>query len=192
VTELNRYGTNGFVNTTWIFVPGSSLYLAVTTSEQDFADMDGTSMYLLTATADVLVAQGPADLVFTAEADDETLTTALHGMTTGAGPYLLSNSGGALPTGLSAATLYWIIVLTVNTYQLAASLADALAGTEVTFTTDGTGTHTLERANASSAAGSHLVPRGLPWLVDSRAGVKLSIVGETTGKATLSKVIPLR
>lgn len=87
----------------------------------------------------------PADLTFTAEADDETLTTAAHGMSTGDGPYYVSNSGGALPSGLSANTPYWIIKITADTYQLAATKADALAETEVTFTTDGTGTQTLER-----------------------------------------------
>lgn len=86
-----------------------------------------------------------ADLTFTAANASETLTSTAHGMETGDGPYRLSNAGGALPTGLSADTNYWIIKLTADTYQLAATRADAIAETEATFTTDGTGTHTLRR-----------------------------------------------
>lgn len=87
-----------------------------------------------------------ADIVFTAANTGDIMTSVAHGMETGAGPYRLSNSGGALPTGLAADTNYWVIKLTADTYQYAASLADALAETEVTISSDGTGTQTLRRA----------------------------------------------
>jgi hypothetical protein len=86
-----------------------------------------------------------ADLTFTAANSGDVMTSVAHGMETGAGPYRVSNSGGALPTGLATDTNYWIIKLTVDTYQYAASLADAIAETEVVISTDGTGTHTLRR-----------------------------------------------
>ena len=87
-----------------------------------------------------------ADAAFTAEADDEKLTLSSHGMIQGDGPFQVSNSGGALPTGLSAATDYWAAVVdTVNTFQVATSHANAIAGTNVTLSDDGTGTQTLER-----------------------------------------------
>jgi hypothetical protein len=84
-----------------------------------------------------------ADFTFTAEADDEIVTAAAHGLQTGDGPVRISNSGGALPTGLAAATDYYVIKIDANTFYLAATRAAALAGTNLTFTTDGTGTHTL-------------------------------------------------
>lgn len=84
-----------------------------------------------------------ADLVFTAEADDEKCTSVAHGLQTGDGPIRISNSGGALPAGLAAATDYWIIRFDADVFYLAASRALALAGTNLTFTTDGTGTQTL-------------------------------------------------
>lgn len=94
-----------------------------------------------------------SNLVFTAANATELFTSAAHGMTTGDGPYRVSNSGGALPTGLAVDTNYWIIADVangvadpINTYQLATSKANALAGTEVAITTDGTGTQTLLRA----------------------------------------------
>lgn len=90
-----------------------------------------------------VLTDGATNIDFTAEADDETATAVAHGLVTGQGPYHLSNAGGALPTGLSALTNYWIIRTGADTFQFASSYANALAGTAVTFSTDGTGTHTL-------------------------------------------------
>lgn len=55
----------------------------------------------------------------------------------------LTNSGGALPAGLALATDYWLVRQSATTAKLAASYADAVAGTTIDFTTNGTGTHTL-------------------------------------------------
>jgi hypothetical protein len=49
---------------------------------------------------------------------------------------------GALFTGLTAGTTYFIVPLTLNTYALATSLANALAGTKITFSGTQSGTHT--------------------------------------------------
>lgn len=59
-------------------------------------------------------------------------------------PVTLANSGGALPTGFAATTVYWTIpsLTTGTTLQLATSVANALAGTTITFT-GGSGTQTL-------------------------------------------------
>jgi hypothetical protein len=84
-----------------------------------------------------------ADKVFTAEADDEKMTAAAHGLLTGDGPFRVSNSGGALPAGLTAGTDYWIEKFDANVFYLCTSKALAAAGTHVSITTDGTGTQTL-------------------------------------------------
>jgi hypothetical protein len=84
-----------------------------------------------------------ADIVFTAANATEIFTSAAHGLQTGDGPFQVSNSGGALPTGLTAVTDYWIIRIDANTFYLATSLANALAGTHLSISTDGTGTQTL-------------------------------------------------
>lgn len=69
-----------------------------------------------------------------------------HGFTTGEGPVRLSNAGGALPTGLSTGTNYWIIRVDDDNFKFAASRADAIAGTAVDITAAaGGGTHTVER-----------------------------------------------
>jgi hypothetical protein len=84
-----------------------------------------------------------ADSTFTAEADDDTLTDTAHGLLTGDGPVRVSNSGGALPTGLSAGTDYWVIKIDADKMKLASSRANALAGTAIALSTDGTGTQTM-------------------------------------------------
>jgi len=97
-----------------------------------------------------------ADATFTAEADDDTLTFGSpHTLLTGDGPFQVSNSGGALPAGLVALTDYWFIRTGANTGKLATSLANALAGTAIDLTTDGTGTQTMaDTVSTVSPAGS--------------------------------------
>ncbi len=84
-----------------------------------------------------------ADIVFTANNATEVFTATSHGLATGDGPFQVSNSGGALPGGLTVATDYWIIRLNSSTFKLATSLANALTETNLLISTDGTGTQTL-------------------------------------------------
>lgn len=65
-----------------------------------------------------------------------------HTLTTGI-PARLTNSGGALPTGVAVDTTYFVIRIDDDTFKLAATAADALAGTPINLTSDGTGTHTI-------------------------------------------------
>ena len=55
----------------------------------------------------------------------------------------VSNSGGALPTGLAINTDYYLVRASATTARFATSLANAIAGTTIAFTDAGTGTHTL-------------------------------------------------
>lgn len=87
---------------------------------------------------------------FTAAATD-ICTAAGHGKQTGFGPVRLTNSGGALPAGLAGSTDYWMIVIDANTFKLATSEANALAGTAVDITGAGTGTHSM-RATGTTLA----------------------------------------
>ena len=61
-----------------------------------------------------------------------------HGMETGDGPVRFVAGGGVLPTGISAATDYYIIKVDADSFKLATSKALALAGTVVATTADGT------------------------------------------------------
>lgn len=84
----------------------------------------------------------PAAKTFTAANATEIFTAAANGFPLGLKTQV-SNAGGALPTGLTAVTDYFVIPIDANTFYLATSLANALAGTHLSITTDGTGTHTI-------------------------------------------------
>lgn len=82
----------------------------------------------------------------------DTLTLAAHGYTTGLKGQIAIDSG-SLPTGLSGSTDYFVIVVDANTVQLAASLADALAGTAIDLEDQGTADKTLTFTPTSLAGG---------------------------------------
>lgn len=86
---------------------------------------------------------------FTATHGTETFTKAAHGFQTGDGPYQLTTTT-TLPAGLALATDYWIIRVDANDFQLATSLANALAGTAQPISDDGTGVHTITPNTALS------------------------------------------
>lgn len=66
-------------------------------------------------------------------------------------PVLLSNSGGGLPPAFTASTIYYVIPVSATTFKLAASYANALAGTAISAgASDGTGTQTISFALGGS------------------------------------------
>jgi hypothetical protein len=78
------------------------------------------------------------------------ITITSHGYYTGR--KVAATTDGVLPGGLSA-TNYFVIKVDANTIQLAASMADAVAGTAVDITSAaGGGTHTLTPAAISTAS----------------------------------------
>lgn len=85
----------------------------------------------------------PQSLTFTADSGTEILTIAA-GHDYGHGDNIwVSNSGGALPGGLSASTNYYTIRVDATQIKLATSLQNALAGTAINITSAGTGTHSI-------------------------------------------------
>lgn len=83
---------------------------------------------------------------FTTTHAAESLQITASGLQTGAGPFQLTNSGGALPAGFTVLTDYYWIRTDADNGQLASSLALALAGTPVPISGNGTGTHTITAA----------------------------------------------
>ena len=94
------------------------------------------------AIASVLTVDAPAAGTFTADASTDVMSKSAHGFKTGL-KVQVSNSGGALPSGLSAATDYFVIYVAAGTFKLATSSANAIAGTAIDITTNGTGTQTV-------------------------------------------------
>lgn len=105
-----------------------------------FAGGDSISA-MVSATVDT-----PANKTFAAAAvtvnPANTITITAHGYTVGL-KVQVSNPG-TLPTGISATTDYFVIVVDANTIQLANSLVNALAGTSISITNIGSGTNTVE------------------------------------------------
>ena len=90
----------------------------------------------------------PAADTFTAAVTD-ICTAVAHGMVTGLKCQLTTTT--TLPAGLAAITDYFVINLSADTFSLASSLANALAGTVVDITDTGTGTHTITAVAVSTA-----------------------------------------
>lgn len=102
--------------------------------------------YPSVTTVNGLVVQGASfgavdTLAATFTASGDVLTSAGHGLATGA--LVRVSTSGTLPSGLSAATDYWVIRADADTFELATSRADAEAGTQVTLSSAGSGTHTV-------------------------------------------------
>ncbi len=59
-------------------------------------------------------------------------------------PVVFTNSGGALPTGITSGTVYYVIpsTITSGTFEIATTVANALAGTAITTTGSQSGTQT--------------------------------------------------
>ncbi len=155
----------------------------------------GVALYALSCTADCWWAQGIADTVFTALASSDVATvSAGHNLITG-DAVMVSNSGGALPAGLSAATVYWVSVLTSTTFKFydtrAHALLQGVTGT-IDLTTNGTGTQTVT-TTSSAAAGSSFLPAATQILIDGSLGPKLSVIQNSgAGKASLTSVVIVR
>jgi hypothetical protein len=151
----------------------------------------GLALYRYVANTDTWVAQGVADTVFTAENVANIFTATAHKLRTGM-PVTVSNAGGALPAGLSAATVYWANVIDVNTFYLYDTLAHALAGGSTgrkDITTNGTGTQTMT-TTATAGAGSLFVPSGVVEWLDGAYGAKVSVIQDSAaGKASITPVM---
>jgi hypothetical protein len=73
------------------------------------------------------------------------VTWSSHGLTTGS-PVVFSTTG-ALPTGITAGTTYYAVVVDANSFQFATSFANAIAATPTVVTTSGSqsGTQTARK-----------------------------------------------
>jgi hypothetical protein len=73
------------------------------------------------------------------------VTKALHGLYLG--EQVNFTTTGALPTGLVAGTTYYTVPIDDNTFSLATTYANAIAGTKITTTGTQSGVHTLYRVS---------------------------------------------
>lgn len=96
-----------------------------------------------------------------------------------------------LPTGLALTTDYWLIRVSATTARVAASLADAVAGTAIAYTDGGTGTHTLtcRLPRYSDGAGVNALFMN-PASTAMGAGTPVLTLGYTDSGGTAGRATP--
>lgn len=94
------------------------------------------------------------DVVEAVNGDELTLTA--HAYVNVDGPVRFTTTD-TLPAGLAISTDYWLIVDDANTVRAAESRAAAIAGTAVTLTDAGTGTHTIVDTPDTRRKGAEIV-----------------------------------
>lgn len=126
-----------------------SLTSIITTRYSASVEIDTCSVVACQIDADVNTpvakAFAPADVNTT----DNTITETNHGYVTGLKGQFTTVT--TLPAGLSPATDYFVIRVDANTYKVATSLVNALAGTAVDITDQGTDDHTFTPAAIAGA-----------------------------------------
>lgn len=99
---------------------------------------------------------------------------------------------GVLPTGLSASTTYWAIVVSGTVFKLATTRANALAGTAINLTSNGGGV-TASTVAVANSSGSAFVPAKVLLDIDGAFGAKISVVQDaSSGEASLYPVLAVR
>ena len=114
------------------------------------------------------------------------MTKTSHGLATGDSIYLTTT--GALPTGLTANTRYWIVKVDANTFNLATSLANALAGTKIATSGSQSGTHTAVMCPYGLGDGSTTFnlpdTRGILPIGKDQSQTEFAGLGQTGGEKT--------
>ena len=122
--------------------PGAVIAFMGSTAPVGYLECDGSAISMTTYETlyDVIANDYGlnAGTTFTADNTTETFTAAAHGLSND-NVLEVKNSGGALPTGISANTKYYVVNATTNTFQLSASKG----GAAVAISDNGSGTNTF-------------------------------------------------
>ena len=130
------------------------------------------------------------------------ITWTSHGLTAEQNNYSAINftTTGALPTGLSTGTVYYITYVDANTFKVSTTVANAIAGTFVNTSSAGSGTHTaitswpLTTATAVNIGGIPLTAgdwdvhstAAFIWGSATNATQLVDSISQTTGTLDLS------
>lgn len=134
----------------------AALYSAIGTT---FGVGDGSTTFNLPdGRGRALIGVGTGALAETVAAAAVTVATDLIAVASNVdrwitGMKVRASTTGTLPTGLVAATDYFVIRMSATTIKLATTLANALAGTGIDITAQGSGSHTLTHSLTARALG---------------------------------------
>ena len=120
-----------------------------------------------------------------------TFTSTAHGLFTGQAIKITTN-GVAIPAPLVIGTVYYVIKLTNDTFQLASSRANAVLGTPITLTSLGDETKTITltvQANAGSFIVQYCIDVGIPTVGSTWTAIDtIDLVAKTSPQTDL--VVP--
>ena len=172
------------------WVPAGSVQMyAMNTAPTGWLLCDGTAVSRTTYAnlfAAIVPSKGTVTITI---ATPGVVTLASHGFQTGDMIYLTTT--GALPTGLSQNTIYYVINVTSSTFRLATSAANAAAGTAINTSGSQSGTHTLRYCPYGLGNGSSTfnVPdlRGrAPIGAGTGSGLTARVLGTQYGAETVT------
>ncbi len=104
-----------------------------------------TASYTITDTdgyTKIVATTAPTQLTFSSRSGDTVTVTAPHGMATGC-PIYMDSATTPFSGSFTNGTVCYAIVISSTSFKFATSIANALAGTAITLSSDGTGTHTF-------------------------------------------------
>lgn len=105
------------------------------------------------------------------------ITKVSHGLNTYDTVYFTTT--GALPTGLTASTIYFVTVVTADTFKVSTTLVNAVAGTFVNTSSAGSGVHTCVFGGLAPKVGG---------LIDQDISASAAIQGSKVQAASSSNV----
>jgi hypothetical protein len=107
-------------------------------------------------------------------------------------PVTFLNTGGALPTGLVANTIYFVTAngnFSSTTFNVSTTYANAMAGTTVAFTDTGSGTQTVIMAVNGTLTGEYAHAQLSSEVGSHTHAAATSVVGFNTASGSLTNVI---
>ncbi len=115
--------------------------------------------------SELLVVIDDKQRVFTADSGTDAITLTGHELRTG-NVVAFSTAAGTLPAEITANTLYFVIRVDANSFKIALTFANALAGTVINLTTSGSGVLYVEPAVFRSRTSVGLTPSVSSFLDD--------------------------
>jgi len=99
-------------------------------------------------------------------------------------------TSGSVITGLTSSTVYYIIRVTNTTFSLATSLANAIAGTVISLSSDGSGTQTFTQTLTTRALGDTGGEENHAIILDEVPTTLLKTAGTTMDRGLNSPTVP--
>lgn len=116
----------------------------ITFKLKDSADGGATFADVGTESEVAVAAAKTAASATDVNATSNVITSSTHGFVTG--QPVIYKEGSVAIAGLTTSTTYWVIKVTADTFKLALSYDDAMAGTAIDITSTGTGTQSFYKA----------------------------------------------